>query len=154
MLAQRGPGAGAAALAPPPAWEQDGCMSVECMRVHDLVSGGSDPGAAHVVLVDRLWPRGVRKDAFRNDEWCKDAAPSAELRREFHGGGLDFDEFATRYRAELDRGEAAAAVEHLATLAADGGLVLAYAAKNTEQNHALVLADAVRAAGGSGEPGK
>ncbi len=154
MLAQRGPGAGAAALAPPPVWEQDGCMSVECMRVHDLVSGGSDPGAAHVVLVDRLWPRGVRKDAFRHDEWCKDAAPSAELRREFHGGGLDFDEFATRYRAELDRGEAAAAVEHLATLAADGGLVLAYAAKNTEQNHALVLADAVRAAGGSGEPGK
>ena len=154
MLAQRGPGAGAAALAPPPVWEQDGCMSVECMRVHDLVSGGADPGAAHVVLVDRLWPRGVRKDAFRHDEWCKDAAPSAELRREFHGGGLDFDEFATRYRAELDRGEAAAAVEHLATLAADGGLVLAYAAKNTEQNHALVLADAVRAAGGSGEPGK
>ena len=107
-----------------------------------------------MVLVDRLWPRGVRKDAFRHDEWCKDAAPSAELRREFHGGGLDFDEFATRYRAELDSGEAAAAVEHLATLAADGGLVLAYAAKNTEQNHALVLADAVRAAGGSGEPGK
>lgn len=128
-------------------------MSVECMRVHDLVSGGSDPGAAHVVLVDRLWPRGVRKDTFRHDEWCKDAAPSAELRKEFHGGGLDFDEFAERYLAELDRGDAARAVEHLANLAADGGVVLAYAAKDTERNHALVLADAVRAAGRSGTSG-
>lgn len=122
-------------------------MSVKCMRVHDLVSGESDPGDAHVVLVDRLWPRGVRKDAFRHDEWCKDAAPSAELRKEFHSGGLEFDEFSTRYLAELDRGDAAEAVDHLATLAADGGVVLAYAAKDTEQNHALVLADAVRAAG-------
>lgn len=122
-------------------------MSVKCMRVHDLVSGEADPGDAHVVLVDRLWPRGVRKDEFEYEQWCKDAAPSAELRRDFHGGALDFDEFSTRYRAELDRGDAADAVGHLAELAADSGVVLAYAAKDTERNHALVLADAVRAAG-------
>lgn len=122
-------------------------MSVKCMRVHDLVSGEADPGEAHVVLVDRLWPRGVRKDAFEHEEWCRDAAPSPGLREDFHGGRLDFDEFARRYRAELDRGDAAAAVDHLAELAADSGVVLAYAAKDTERNHALVLADAVRAAG-------
>ena len=122
-------------------------MSVKCMRVHDLVSGEADPGDAHVVLVDRLWPRGVRKDSFRHDEWCKDAAPSSDLRKEFRGGELDFDEFTERYRAELDRGDAAEAVDHLAELAADSGVVLAYAAKDTEHNHALVLADAVRAAG-------
>lgn len=122
-------------------------MSVKCLRVHDLVSGEADPGDAHVVLVDRLWPRGVRKDAFRHDEWCRDAAPSTELRKEFHGGQLDFEEFSQRYRAELDRGAAAEAVEHLAALAADSGVVLAYAARDTERNHALVLAEVVRDAG-------
>lgn len=122
-------------------------MSVKCLRVHDLVSGEADPGDAHVVLVDRLWPRGVRKDAFRHDEWCRDAAPSTELRKEFHGGQLDFEEFSHRYRAELDRGAAAEAVEHLAALAADSGVVLAYAARDTERNHALVLAEVVRDAG-------
>lgn len=122
-------------------------MSVKCLRVHDLVSGEADPGHAHVVLVDRLWPRGVRKDAFDLQEWCTDAAPSPELRKAFHGGEVDFDEFATRYRAELDRGVAAEAVSRLAELATDSGVVLAYAAKDVERNHALVLADAVRAAG-------
>lgn len=122
-------------------------MTVTCLRVHDLVSGEADPGDAHVVLVDRLWPRGVRKDAFEYEQWCKDAAPSPELRTDFHGGELGFDEFAARYRAELDRGDAAEAVGRLAELAADSGVVLAYAAKDTERNHALVLAEAVRAAG-------
>lgn len=121
-------------------------MSVNCVRVHDLVSGEADPGGARVVLVDRLWPRGVSKEAFHHDEWCKDAAPSAELRKEFHSGALDFDEFSQRYRAELDSDDPADAVDHLADLAADPGLVLAYAAKDTERNHALVLADVVRAA--------
>lgn len=81
-------------------------MSVSCFRVHDLVSGDADPGDAHVVLVDRLWPRGVRKDALRHDDWCSGAAPSTELRKEFHSGDLDFDGFAERYRAELARGGA------------------------------------------------
>lgn len=118
-------------------------MSVSCLRVHDLVSGDSDPGAAHVVLVDRLWPRGVSKESLGHEEWCKAAAPSPDLRSEFHSGAIEFDGFAERYRAELARGEAAEAVEHLASLAADGGLVLAYASKDTEHNHALVLADVV-----------
>lgn len=122
-------------------------MSVRCLRVHDLVSGEADPGGARVVLVDRLWPRGVRRDAFRHDEWCKDAAPSPELRTEFHHGPMDFREFARRYRSELGRGAAAAAVDHLAAVAAESGVVLAYAARDTEHNHALVLAEAVRAAG-------
>ena len=121
-------------------------MSVTCIRVHDLVSGEADPGRASVVLVDRLWPRGVRKDAFAHDEWCKDAAPSPELRKAFHHGDLDFEEFSERYREELDSGDAAKAVDHLADLAGGDGLVLAYAAKDTEQNHALVLAEVVRAA--------
>ena len=121
-------------------------MTVSCLRVHDLVSGRADPGDAHVVLVDRLWPRGVGKKSFPHDEWCRDAAPSADLRTEFHGGTLDFDAFAARYRAELSRGPAAAAVEHLAAVARGGDLVLAYAARDTGQNHALVLAEVVTGA--------
>ena len=120
-------------------------MSVSCVRVHDLVSGRADPGDAYVVLVDRLWPRGVRKDAFRHDEWCTDVAPSSELRREFHGGDLDFDGFTERYRAELARPPAAAAVERLVARATDGDLVLAYASRDTEHTHAAVLADVVLA---------
>ncbi|WP_029457495.1 DUF488 domain-containing protein [Dietzia alimentaria] len=119
-------------------------MSVYCLRVHDLVSGESDPEGAHVVLVDRLWPRGVSKESFDHDEWCKDVAPSPDLRREFHQGELDFDRFAERYRQELARDPAAGEVDRLAAVAADGDLVLAYAARDTEHNHAMVLADELR----------
>lgn len=119
-------------------------MSVSCLRVHDLVSGEADPAGGHVVLVDRLWPRGVRKDSLDHDEWCRDVAPSADLRREFHRGELDFEHFAERYREELSREPAAGEVGRLATLAARGDLVLAYAARDTGHNHALVLADEIR----------
>lgn len=115
-------------------------MTISCLRVHDLVSGEADPGGAHVVLVDRLWPRGIAKSDFPHDEWCKDAAPSPDLRKEFHSGSLSFDQFSEHYRAELARGGAADAVEHLSLLADDGGLVLAFAAKDTKHNHAIVLA--------------
>lgn len=119
-------------------------MSVNCVRVHDLVSGEADPAGAHVVLVDRLWPRGVRKDSLGHDEWCRDVAPSADLRRGFHRGELDFEHFAEKYREELSRDPAAGEVGRLATLAARDDLVLAYAARDTEHNHAHVLADEIR----------
>nr|WP_172579080.1 DUF488 family protein [Klebsiella pneumoniae] len=70
------------------------------------------------VLVDRLWPRGIKKEALACDEWCKELTPSAELRKAFHGEAIDFAHFSQRYRQELD----------------------AHRAKNTEQNHARVLA--------------
>lgn len=119
-------------------------MAVTCVRVHDLVSGRADPAGAHVVLVDRLWPRGVRKEVLAHDEWCKDVAPSTELRREFHRGGLDFEQFAARYRAELEQEPAAEAVDRLRSLAADGELWLLYAARDTEHNHAVILAEVIR----------
>nr|WP_172575499.1 DUF488 family protein [Klebsiella pneumoniae] len=77
------------------------------------------------VLVDRLWPRGIKKEALACDEWCKELTPSAELRKAFHGEAIDFAHFSQRYRQELDA--------HRET-------TLLYAAKNTEQNHARVLA--------------
>lgn len=55
------------------------------------------------LLVDRLWPRGISKEAARIDLWLKDMAPSAELRKEFHNNPEKWQEFKRRYREELGR---------------------------------------------------
>ncbi len=72
-----------------------GCVSIK--RVY----GPADQGDGYRVLVDRLWPRGVRKDKAQLDTWIKDIAPSIELRRWFADDSLRWDEFERRYRAEL-----------------------------------------------------
>ncbi|MFI6292613.1 DUF488 domain-containing protein [Nonomuraea sp. NPDC050790] len=101
-------------------------------RVHD-----HQPARGAVFLVDRLWPRGVRKDDLHLDGWLKDAAPSAELRRWFGHRPERFAEFARRYRAELDaRPEA---VRPIREAAAEGPVTLLYGAKDTEHNQAVVL---------------
>ena len=77
-----------------------------------LAAGARRPGLLHLavradrVLVDRLWPRGVRKADAALDETAKELTPSTELRQAFHHGELDFDTFAARYRAELDDSDA------------------------------------------------
>jgi len=89
------------------------------------------------VLVDRLWPRGIRKEAAALDEWAKELAPSAQLRQWFgHDPGL-WPEFRKRYRAELAQNEAVAAfTEHHRNKRT---ITLLYGAKDTEHNHAIVL---------------
>ena len=76
-------------------------MSVESRirvaRIYDEV--GPDDGQR--VLVDRVWPRGIRKEDPRVGIWCKDVAPSTELRQWYHHQPERFDEFASRYQAEL-----------------------------------------------------
>jgi uncharacterized protein YeaO (DUF488 family) len=92
------------------------------------------------VLVDRLWPRGLSKERAHLDEWCKEVAPSTEL-REWYGHDPDrYDEFARRYRAELDEPERAAAFAKLRELAADGPLTLLTASKRSDISEAAVLA--------------
>ncbi|NYH50766.1 uncharacterized protein YeaO (DUF488 family) [Nocardiopsis arvandica] len=112
-------------------------------RVHDEVRAarGSDgapaPPPGRRFLVDRLWPRGVSKEALEGVAWVREAAPSDELRRWFGHDPSRFAEFAERYRAELE-----ARPEPLAPVleAARGGPVtLLYAARDTEHNHAVVL---------------
>jgi uncharacterized protein YeaO (DUF488 family) len=91
------------------------------------------------VLVDRLWPRGVAKADLPLDEWSKDVAPSTELRR-WYGHDVDrFDEFERRYRAELREPPAAAAVEHLRTVASRRRVVLLTATRDVEHSGAQVL---------------
>lgn len=108
---------------------------IQCQRVYD------DPASNHGyrVLVDRLWPRGIKKEALACDEWCKALAPSAELRKALHSEVIDFATFSQHYRDEL----ASRHDEGLRLLgqAGEQNLTLLYAAKNTRQNHALILAD-------------
>jgi uncharacterized protein YeaO (DUF488 family) len=90
------------------------------------------------VLVDRLWPRGVRKEAVHT--WLKDLAPSDELRRWFHARPLSWDMFRRRYLKELARPQAAEALEELYSLARTRTrLTLLFASRNLEHNNAVVL---------------
>ncbi|HLE83474.1 MAG TPA: DUF488 family protein [Thermoanaerobaculia bacterium] len=97
------------------------------------------PAAAdgYRVLVDRLWPRGVTKEAAALDEWAKEVAPSDGLRKELHGHSDRWREFRERYWEELDgKGDL---VEGLRQRAAGGTLTLVYAARDVERNNAVAL---------------
>ena len=120
--------------------------SVEVVRVYE--DPGRRPGE-HRVLVDRLWPRGIQKAAVDFDEWAKDAAPSADLRRWYGHDPERFGEFARRYKVELDHEPGASAVERLLLLAgARGRLVLLTATRDVEHSGAAVLADVLAAGRG------
>jgi uncharacterized protein YeaO (DUF488 family) len=93
------------------------------------------------MLVDRLWPRGVSKERAELDAWNRDIAPSPELRTEWHHDPTRFDEFAARYRAELDANPAA---EALLALGGEhhrehGRVTLLFGARDEHVNHAAVL---------------
>jgi|SRR6185437_9896702 len=109
-------------------------------RVYDRV----DRPRGTRVLVDRLWPRGLSKDAADLDEWCRDVSPSTELRKWYAHDPDRFAEFAHRYRAELEDPDRAAAVDHLRQLARDGRLRLLTATKRPEISEAAVLAELLR----------
>ncbi len=100
------------------------------------------------VLVDRLWPRGLSKQRAHLDEWCKQIAPSTQLRQWYRHDPERYQEFSRRYRTELGEPEHATALAHLRELAADGPLTLLTATKRSDISEAAVLADLL--AGGSG----
>ena len=90
------------------------------------------------VLVDRLWPRGVRKQAVHT--WLKELAPSDELRRWFHARPQYWELFRRRYLKELSRPQAAEALQELYRLAdTRSKLTLLFASRNLERNNAVVL---------------
>jgi uncharacterized protein YeaO (DUF488 family) len=94
------------------------------------------------VLIDRLWPRGVSKADAHLDEWARELAPSAGLRRWFGHDPARFDEFRRRYADELTEHEER--LEALRERARAGTLTLVYAARDTEHNDAVVLAEILR----------
>ena len=91
------------------------------------------------ILVDRLWPRGVKKEDAAIDVWLKRIAPSTELRKWFGHDPARWDEFRERYYAELD--QAVEAVDELLGYIEAGRVTLVYAAKDSAHSHALALRD-------------
>ena len=115
-------------------------MHLQIKRIYDDVS--ADDGCR--VLVDRLWPRGIAKERARLDAWLKDVAPSPALRTWWNHDPDRIDEFAVRYRAELDtEPNTARAVAELRDLDADDpiGTTLLYGARDAHVNHARILAE-------------
>ncbi|MBZ9643828.1 DUF488 domain-containing protein [Streptomyces sp. PSKA30] len=111
-------------------------MSVRVRRIYEPPE--AEDGVR--VLVDRLWPRGLAKDAAHVDEWPKALTPSTELRRWYHAGEGSYEEFARRYEAELAEPEAAELLDRLRASTRGATVTLLTAAKSPEQSHAAVLA--------------
>jgi uncharacterized protein YeaO (DUF488 family) len=104
-----------------------------------------DPAKAtdgHRVLIDHVWPRGVKRQDLRLDEWARELAPSDELRRWFGHDPERFDEFRARYRDELSAHDEP--LDELRRRARQGPLTIVYAARDREHNNAVVLAELLR----------
>ncbi len=97
----------------------------------------ADPADGYRVLVDRLWPRGVKKADAAVDLWLKEVAPSTALRQWFHADSSRVAAFAERYRAELDGNPALD--ELRAVITAHPVVTLVFAARDTAANQAVVL---------------
>lgn len=110
--------------------------SIRVRRVYDAPEAGD--GAR--VLVDRLWPRGLREDAVPMDAWLREVAPSAGLRAWYGHDPAKFAEFRRRYLAELAGPRASGELGKLRTFAAKGPLTLLTATKNMDHSNAAVLA--------------
>lgn len=111
---------------------------VRIKRVYDEPA----PSDGYRILVDRLWPRGLSKEAVSADEWLKEVGPSTELRRWFGHDPQRFEEFAARYRAELAGSEALALLQERCR--EHEVVTLLFGAKDAEHNQAVVLLGLVR----------
>ncbi|MFB7666101.1 DUF488 domain-containing protein [Kitasatospora sp. NPDC056138] len=117
---------------------------VEYRRIY----ADAEPADGVRVLVDRVWPRGLRKDSGAFDVWMKDAAPSTELRRWYGHDPERYREFRRRYLAELRDPDHQEALRSLADLADSGPLTLLTASRDVDHSQAAVLADRLSGAGG------
>jgi uncharacterized protein YeaO (DUF488 family) len=111
-------------------------MKIQIKRVYDPAA----PSDGYRILIDRLWPRGLTRESAAVDEWMREVAPSAELRRWFGHEPERWAEFRKRYREELQHEPAAAALTHLREIAAHQRVTtLLYGAKDEAHNNAAVL---------------
>ncbi len=114
-------------------------MSVQIKRAYERPARSD----GYRMLVDRLWPRGVSKEAAHLDAWVKDLAPSPGLRQWFGHDPARFREFARRYAQELRAGPGQAALAELTHRAVRGTVTLVYGARDELHNGAAVLRDLV-----------
>jgi len=113
-------------------------MDVRLKRAYEAPAASD----GYRVLIDGLWPRGVRRQDARLDEWARELAPSAELRRWFGHDPDRFEQFRGRYTAELAAQEKK--LRELRRRARERRLTLVYAARDREHNDAVVLAAILR----------
>lgn len=111
-------------------------QNVQVRRVYE----DPEPGDGTRVLVDRIWPRGLTKAKAALDDWCKDVAPSDELRKWYGHEPDRFAEFSRRYQRELRDPARAEALAHLRGLSEDRPLTLLTATKQPDISEAAVLA--------------
>ena len=109
-------------------------------------------GDGYRVLVDRLWPRGLTKQALLLDDWDKDLAPTTELRKWFGHEPRLWADFEKRYRKELSSPEQRERMQELLTIAGPKTLTLVYGAKDLVHNHALVLQAELQRIDGAVQP--
>jgi uncharacterized protein YeaO (DUF488 family) len=107
--------------------------AIQIKRVYDPFA--KEDGARF--LVERLWPRGMKKEALHMDAWCKILAPSGDLRRWFNHDPAKWKEFQRRYWAEL--ADNSVAYQPLLDAAKQGNITLLYSAHDTEHNSAIAL---------------
>ena len=118
-------------------------MTIALKRVYE--SASSEDGVR--VLVDRLWPRGLRKEEAKVDHWLRDIAPSTELRQWYHANLEAWTTFRNRYLKELSGKKQNVALEKLQSLAATNRKVtLLYASRNDDRNNATVLKELLEGA--------
>lgn len=96
-------------------------------------------GDGYRVLVDRLWPRGIKKEKLIYNEWAKELAPSTELRQSFGHEESKWKMFRTQYKKELRTKEASEKISLLAQRALNKTVTLVYSARDEEHNDAVVL---------------
>jgi len=110
---------------------------VKLKRVYEPAA----PDDGKRILIDRLWPRGIRKEEGKIDEWLRDIAPSTELRKWFGHDPAKWQEFRSRYKKELkDKSEL---VEKLRAEAKKRTITLVFAAKDTVHVNAVVLKEVI-----------
>jgi len=112
-------------------------MIIRIKRIYDPPS----PDDGKRILVDRLWPRGIKKEDAKIDEWLKDIAPSDELRKWFSHDPLKWQEFKAKYKQEL-KGKTEL-IERIRKEAKKGTVTLLFAAKDTKHNNACILKEII-----------
>ncbi|QHM75025.1 hypothetical protein C7M52_00970 [Mixta theicola] len=108
---------------------------IQCKRVYQPAA--ADDG--YRVLVDYLWPRGIKKSALPLDEWARGVAPAPALRKAFHQQAIDYSGFSERYRSQLLA--TPASWQPLLDKARVGNLTLLFSARDEQHNQACVLAE-------------